>query len=128
MTDVDTAAPVLGDLVFFGAYFIKFMINRTMAPAEFLQSQHLNLTIGVVNTIVLLASSWFIARSMQPARAGDHGGAVRLTCLGGACGVLFIAIKAYEWSSKIAAGYTMPSNVESGATCWHMVDLLYVMW
>ena len=160
---------VLGDFVFFGAYFIIFMIHRSMAPDLYLQSQqHLNLTVGVVNTLVLLTSSWFVARSVQTARAGDHEGALRLTCLGGACGVLFIAIKAYEWSAKIGAGYTMPSNefflfyymltgvhlfhvglgllilgivvrelrnprkrrmsmVESGATYWHMVDLLWIV-
>lgn len=188
MTDLDTAAPVeagsrtghlpgdaamwvmvLGDFVFFGAYFIIFMIQRAMAPELFLQSQqHLNLTVGVVNTLVLLTSSWFVARSVQSARAGDHDRALRLTYLGGACGVLFILIKAYEWSSKVAAGYTMPSNefflfyymltgvhlfhvglgllilgvvvrelrnprkrrtsmVESGATYWHMVDLLWIV-
>ena len=160
---------VLGDFVFFGAYFIIFMIQRAMAPEEFLQSQqNLNLGIGVANTLVLLASSWFIARSVQVARSGDHNGAIRLTYLGGACGVLFILIKAYEWSAKIAAGHTMPSNefflfyymltgvhlfhvglgllilgivvrelrnprrrrlsmVESGATYWHMVDLLWIV-
>jgi nitric oxide reductase NorE protein len=160
---------VLGDFVFFGAYFIIFMIHRAMAPELFLQSQqHLNLTIGVVNTLVLLTSSWFIVRSVATARSGDYQGAVRLTYLGGACGVLFIAIKAYEWSAEIAAGNTMPANefflfyymltgvhlfhvglgllilgivvrelrnprkrrvsmVESGATYWHMVDLLWIV-
>ena len=160
---------VLGDFVFFGAYFIIFMVHRAMAPELFLQSQqHLNLTIGVVNTLVLLTSSWFIVRSVATARSGDHQGAVRLTYLGGACGVLFIAIKAYEWSAEIAAGHTMPANefflfyymltgvhlfhvglgllilgivvrelrnprkrrvsmVESGATYWHMVDLLWIV-
>ena len=167
--DVAMWVMVLGDFVFFGAYFIIFMIHRAMAPELFLQSQqHLNLTIGVVNTLVLLASSWFIARSVQTARSGDHQGALRLTYLGGACGVLFILIKAYEWSAKIAAGHTMPANeffmfyymltgvhlfhvglgllilgivvrelrnprrqrismVESGATYWHMVDLLWIV-
>ena len=160
---------VLGDFVFFGAYFIIFMIHRAMAPELFLQSQqHLNLTIGVVNTLVLLTSSWFIVRSVATARSGDYQGALRLTYLGGACGVLFIAIKAYEWSAEIAAGHTMPANefflfyymltgvhlfhvglgllilgivvrelrnprkrrvsmVESGATYWHMVDLLWIV-
>ena len=37
-------------------------------------------------------------------------GALRLTYFGGACGVLFILIKAYEWSAKVAPGHTMPSN------------------
>ena len=160
---------VLGDLIIFGAYFIIFMIYRAMEPQEFLRSQeHLNINIGVLNTLVLLASSWFIARSVQAARAGDHARALRLTYLGGLCGVAFILIKAYEWSTKIAAGYTISSNdyfmfyymltgvhlfhvslgllilgvmvrelrnprrrrmfmVESGATYWHMVDLLWIV-
>ncbi len=57
---------VLGDLIIFGAYFIIFMVYRAMKPQEFLASQqHLNITIGVLNTLVLLASSWFVARSVQ---------------------------------------------------------------
>jgi nitric oxide reductase NorE protein len=160
---------VIGDLIIFGAYFIIFVVHRAMKPAEFLASeQHLSINTGVANTLVLLASSWFIARSVQRVRSGDEDRALRLTYLGGLCGVLFLLIKAYEWSSKIAAGYTMGSNeffmfyymltgvhvfhvglglvilgvvvrelrnprrrrvsmVESGATYWHMVDLLWVV-
>lgn len=160
---------VLGDLVIFGAYFVIFMIYRAMAPQEFLQSQqHLNLNVGALNTLALLTSSWFVAHSVQAARADDHARALRLIYLGGFCGVLFIVIKAYEWSMEVARGYTMASNqffmfyymltgvhlfhvalgllilgivvrelrnprrrrvsmVESGATFWHMVDLLWIV-
>lgn len=99
---------VLGDLIIFGSYFLIFMVHRTMAPQEFLDAQqHLNLNIGVLNTVVLLTSSWFVARSVVAARSGDIAAALRLTYLGGACGVLFIGIKGYEWSAKITQGYTM---------------------
>ncbi len=160
---------VLGDLVIFGAYFIIFMIYRAMSPQEFLESQqHLNLNIGALNTLVLLTSSWFVARSVSAVRTGDHSRALRLTYLGGLCGVLFVVIKAYEWTAKIAQGYTMSANqffmfyymltgvhlfhvalgllilgivvrelrnprrrrvsmAESGATYWHMVDLLWIV-
>jgi nitric oxide reductase NorE protein len=160
---------VLGDLIIFGGYFIIFMIYRAMAPAKFMAAeQHLNINIGVLNTLVLIASSLFVALSVQAARADDHDRALRLTYLGGLCGVAFILIKAYEWSAEIARGYTLGSNeffmfyymltgvhlfhvslgllilgvvvrelrnprrrrvsmVESGATYWHMVDLLWVV-
>jgi nitric oxide reductase NorE protein len=160
---------VLGDLIIFGAYFFIFMIYRAMKPQEFLASQqHLNITIGALNTLVLLTSSWFIARSVQAARAEDHAHALRLTYLGGLCGAGFILIKAYEWSTEVAQGHTISSNdfftfyymltgvhlfhvllgllilgvvtrelrnprrrrmfmVESGATYWHMVDLLWIV-
>jgi nitric oxide reductase NorE protein len=160
---------VLGDLVIFSSYFIIFMVYRNQERALFLESQqHLSLDIGIINTLVLLASSWFVARSVQSTRAGDHGRAIRLIIGGGTCGVLFALIKAYEWTSKLSQGLTFPSNdffmfyymltgvhlfhvllglviltvvffelrnpklrrismVETGATYWHMVDLLWIV-
>jgi nitric oxide reductase NorE protein len=167
--DVHIWVMVLGDLVIFGAYFIIFMIYRAMKPTEFLAAQqHLDVSVGVVNTLVLLTSSWFIARGVQAHRAGNHSTAIRLTYLGGVCGVAFIAIKVYEWSAEIAKGATWTggdfymfyymltgvhlfhvalgllflavvvrelrnprrrraSIVESGASYWHMVDLLWIV-
>lgn len=98
---------VLGDLVIFTGYFIIFMVYRTMNPAEFLAAQqHLNVNIGVINTVVLLTSSWFVARSVLAARAGNHRSAVRFVYLGAAGGVLFMILKSYEWAAKIGAGHT----------------------
>ncbi|MCX8560759.1 cytochrome c oxidase subunit 3 [Mycolicibacterium mucogenicum] len=158
---------VLGDFVIFGAYFVIFMVSRHQERDLFIESQrHLSLNIGVVNTLVLLASSWFVARAVQLTRGGEFGRARKLTVGGGACGVVFILAKAYEWSAKIAQGHTFPSNnffmyyymltgvhlfhvaiglvflavaytelrhgkrvgpVETGATYWHMVDLLWIV-
>lgn len=102
---------VLGDLIIFGAYFIIFMVYRAQERGLFLASQqHLSLGIGVINTLVLIGSSWFVARGVQASRGDDHARAVRLTACGGACGVLFICIKGYEWSAKISQGLTLPHN------------------
>jgi nitric oxide reductase NorE protein len=102
---------VLGDLLIFGVYFVIFMVARAREQEVFLQSQqHLNQNIGVLNTLVLLASSWFVARGVQAARAGDHGRAMRLTSYGGACGVLFLLVKVFEWSTEISQGHTLASN------------------
>jgi nitric oxide reductase NorE protein len=160
---------VLGDLVIFGAYFVIYMIYRVMHPQQFLLAQqHLDLDVGVLNTLVLLTSSWFVARSVRAARAGAPARALRLTHLGGLCGVLFVALKAYEWAGEIARGNTITSGdfflfyymltgvhlfhvalglvilgvvvrdlrnprrrrmsmIESGASYWHMVDLLWIV-
>lgn len=102
---------VLGDMVIFGAYFVIFMVYRAQQPAVFLASQqHLSLGVGVINTIVLITSSWFVARGVQAARDADDTRAVRLTACGGACGVVFMAIKAYEWTTEIRHGFTLPHN------------------
>ncbi|MGX9673400.1 cytochrome c oxidase subunit 3 family protein [Mycobacterium sp. HM-7] len=158
---------VLGDFVIFGSYFVIFMVSRHQERDLFIESQrHLSLNIGVVNTLVLLASSWFVARAVQLTRAGEFERARTMIVGGGLCGLVFMVIKAYEWSAKIAQGQTFPSNnffmyyymltgvhlfhvaiglvflgvsyfelrhrrrvgpVETGATYWHMVDLLWVV-
>jgi nitric oxide reductase NorE protein len=102
---------VLGDMVIFAVYFIIFMVERTRERALFLESQqHLSQSLGLTNTLVMLASSWFVACAVRAARAGDHRRAMTLTSCGGFCGVLFILIKIYEWSSEISHGYTLPKN------------------
>jgi nitric oxide reductase NorE protein len=160
---------VLGDLVIFGAYFLIFMIYRNQEHQLFLDSQrHLSLNIGTANTLLLLASSWFVANGVYATRVGEYRRALALTLWGGACGVGFVLVEAYEWTSKISAGLTFPHNdfymfyymltgvhlfhvllglvflgvvvaelrdpdkrrpsmVETGATYWHMVDLLWVV-
>ena len=68
---------VIGDLLIFGGYFVGYMYYRGRNHGLFLAGQaQLNLNIGTVNTIVLLTSSWFIARSVQAVRAGDPGRAL----------------------------------------------------
>jgi nitric oxide reductase NorE protein len=126
---------VLGDLVIFGVYFIIFMVERTREKALFLASQqHLNQNIGLANTLVLLASSWFIARTVRAARSGDHGRAIRLTMGAGLCGVTFIIIKIFEWSSEISHGNTLPKNdfftfyfMLTGVHLFHVVMGLVVL-
>ncbi|UXA16680.1 cytochrome c oxidase subunit 3 [Mycobacterium sp. SMC-4] len=98
---------VLGDMVIFAGYFVVYMIYRTMNSAEFMAAQqHLDINIGVVNTVILLTSSWFMARSVLSARAGDHRHAIKMVYAGGLGGVLFIVFKCSEWYAKISAGHT----------------------
>lgn len=105
--DMDMWVMVLGDLVIFAGYFVIYMIYRTMNSAEFLAAQqHLDINIGVINTVILLTSSWFIARSVLVARAGDHRRAINLVYAAGLGGVLFMVFKGYEWYAKISAGHT----------------------
>lgn len=105
--DRDMWIMVLGDVVIFGGYFVIFMIYRSMTPEAFLEAQqHLNVDIAVINTVVLLTSSWFVALSVPAVRQGRHGHAIRLVYAAGACGVLFTALKLYEWYTKITGGQT----------------------
>lgn len=125
---------VLGDLIIFGLYFIIYMAFRAANPEEFLAAQqHLNVTIGVINTVVLITSSWFIAQSVLAARAGNRSKAITLTYGGAALGVLFLVIKVYEWFSEITRGYTNSNEffsfyyVLTGVHLFHVVVGLIVL-
>ena len=118
---------VLGDLVIFGGYFLIYMVHRAMAPEAFLAAQtHLNVTIGVVNTLVLLTSSLLVARSVYAARSGRPERAMKLTYAGGALGVLFVAIKAYEWSLELGRGLTVANDFFSFYYVLTGVHMLHV--
>jgi nitric oxide reductase NorE protein len=109
--DVNIWVFVLGDLAFFAAYFVIFMVVRAGHPEVFLTSQrHLSLAAGVANTVVLLTSSRFVALAVVAARAGDRAAAIRRTALGMVCGLVFVGIKLAEWAVVIGHGYTLPSN------------------
>jgi nitric oxide reductase NorE protein len=119
---------VLGDLVIFGAYFLIYMVHRAMAPDLYLAAQqHLNVTVGVLNTLVLLTSSLFIARSVYAARGRRAGDAIRLTYAAAACGVLFIAIKAYEWFVELSRGFTVSDEFFSFYYVLTGVHLVHVV-
>ena len=110
--EVDIWVFVIGDMLIFSAYFAAYLfLDRAPNYALFLEAQQqLSRSLGIVNTLVLLTSSLFVALSVQAARAGDSAIAARFVTLGGGCGVGFLWLKTYEWHSKIAAGLTITSN------------------
>lgn len=119
---------VLGDMVIFGGYFIVFMVHRAMTPDEFLEAQrHLDVRIGVLNTLVLLTSSLLVARSLHATRAGRHDRAIRLLVAAGACGVVFVVVKAYEWSVELGRGFTVANEFFSFYYVLTGVHMLHVL-
>jgi len=86
-------------------------VYRGHEQAVFLASQrHLSLASGVVNTLVLLASSRFVALAVAAAKAGDDRRARQLMYGGGLCGIAFLLVKAHEWYSLVSAGLTVQRN------------------
>jgi nitric oxide reductase NorE protein len=102
---------VLVESLIFTSYFGVYLFTRTQHEHAFLQAQsHLNLGLGVVETIALLTSSWSVARSVQTARGGDLRSATRDAFLAAGFGVLFLIFKIIEWVSQVHQGNTFTSN------------------
>jgi nitric oxide reductase NorE protein len=120
---------VLFESLVFTAYFCVYLFNRTQHEKAFLLGQsHLLLWLGVLDTIVLLSSSWTMARCVQHARSGRHDRARRTAILTAGFGVVFLVLKVVEWVRLIHMGHTFTSGAFFEyyffLTAIHLVHLL----
>lgn len=102
---------VLFEAFVFTAYFTVYVVSRTRSPDLFLESQaHLSLRVGVLNTLVLLANSWSVARCVQAAREHAFRAALTNALLTMLFGVVFLVAKVLEWAAKIGQGFTFTTD------------------
>jgi nitric oxide reductase NorE protein len=125
----DMWAFVLFEAFVFTAYFTVYVFSRARSPDLFLASQaHLDLHVGVFNTLVLLASSWSVARCVQAAREGSYRAATANAFATMLLGLVFLVSKVREWAAEIAQGFTFTSDEFSSfyyfLTAIHFLHLL----
>jgi nitric oxide reductase NorE protein len=107
----DMWAFVLFETLIFTAYFGFYLFYRSQSPEVFLHAQaQLDLRIGVFNTLVLLLSSWSVARCVQSAREGAYRPALRDAFLTAFFGLVFLCSKVFEWARQIHMGNGFSSN------------------
>lgn len=95
----------------FTSYFCVYLYYRTQHQRSFLQAQSaLALPLGIVDTILLLTSSWAIARCVQHTRAARYRAAQRCALVTAGLGVAFLALKVVEWVRLIGGGHTLTSS------------------
>lgn len=166
------------ELLTFGLFFIGYAFSRRSNLEMFNTSQlMLNQTSGFINTIILVTSSYFVAKGVQymqdmtqdTIEASNKKASLLLT-LAMVCGVLFLLVKGSEFAHIFGEGITLSTNkffmfyllltmfhfmhvvlgtiilfnvrqrtkvsgytpddtrgFESGASYWHMVDLLWIV-
>jgi nitric oxide reductase NorE protein len=107
----DMWAFVLFESLIFTAYFGFYLFYRARSPELFLHAQaHLDLRIGVFNTLVLLLSSWSVARCVQSSRAGAYRAALRDVAVTGAFAAIFLSLKVFEWARLVREGHGVDSH------------------
>lgn len=163
---------VLGDMLVFALFFATFLYYKGQQPEIFAAGQAtLSTTLGTINTLLLLTSSWCVASAVKALVNYQLQTSRHLLGLGMLCGLCFVVIKVLEYREKVAAGFGLTTNdfymlfymftgihllhvlvgllvlfvvrlllrnqnrpqvvrlniIESGATYWHMVDLLWIV-
>ena len=93
------------EILLFGGLFVGFAIMQSMHREAFLAAHHhLDRTLGAINTVVLLASSYTMVMAVDSARLGRKKQIVvflLLTLIAAGC---FLGIKYIEYSHKIHEG------------------------
>src|ERR1700761_5464977 len=107
----DMWAFVLFETLVFTGYFGFYLFYRARNPELFLHAQaQLDLRVGVFNTLVLLLSSWSVARCVQSSRAGAYRAALRDVFLTAAFAGVFLVVKVSEWFRLVDTGNGLESN------------------
>jgi nitric oxide reductase NorE protein len=162
---------ILAELAAFGVFFAAYAFTRLNHIELFnLYQQQLDTRAGLVNTLALITSSYFVVRAVIAVRDGRALECARWLWLAIALGGLFVVVKMFEFGVHLDAGVSLTTNVfymfylsltffhfmhvlmgmvilgvvafkagrggysaaehtgvETGASYWHMVDLVWLI-
>lgn len=120
---------IIVELLTFGAGFFAFLYERSAAVEVFKQSQQaLNTNLAAVNTAVLLISGFLVAEAVRFYEKGETRPTVLRLSGAAALGILFLALKSFEYLEKLKLGLGMGENpffsYYWGLTGFHFIHVL----
>jgi nitric oxide reductase NorE protein len=162
---------IWSELLVFGIFFAAYAIVRAKNIELFNTFQPtLDRDAGAINTVLLIAASWCVARAVAAIKAGNPVLSARLLMGGILGGAGFLVVKMIEYSAKFEQGIDLATNtfyffylsltffhfmhvilgmvilfavwnktrqggysatdhhgMETGASYWHMVDLVWLI-
>jgi cytochrome c oxidase subunit 3 len=89
------------EIMFFGGMFCGYTVYRNAYPAAFAStSQYMNVTIGAINTAVLICSSLTMALAVRSAQLGQKRALIVLLIVTLVLGCVFLGLKGVEYHEK----------------------------
>ena len=102
---------ILSEMTEFALMFIFFFLAKAHYPAVFAAGPgQLNTMAGMLNTLALLSSSFFVAKAVQNVKKNNIKLAIRWMWMSLVMGILYLIIKYWEYRWNIAQGYTVGTN------------------
>jgi len=162
---------IMAEMLVFGVFFITYVFVRS-SNVELFNTYQLELhrVAGVINTIALITSSYFVAMGVYWIRQDNIKRTGTMLLIALAFGLVFVVVKVWEYSHVFGAGIHLSTNtfytfyisltffhfmhvmlgmvilsalyyhlrqgkysaadhigIETGASYWHMVDLLWIV-
>ena len=121
---------ILSEMTEFGLMFIMFFVVKVHNPELFEEGpQRLNTLAGLANTLVLLSSSYFVAKAVTAMRHGAREACVRWLWLAIFSGSAYLVTKGWEYHWNGQHGITIDTN-HFFAVYYYMTfnHLLHVGW
>jgi cytochrome c oxidase subunit III len=123
------------EIMFFGGMFLAYTLYRSAYPMSFASaSNHLDITLGAVNTAVLILSSFTMAMAVYFTQVGKQQSQIICLALTLVLGLTFLGVKAVEYHDKytdhLIPGRLIPGNpfnpavAQEGDTDHHKLHLL----
>lgn len=97
---------VLAEMCVFSVLFVVFALARGHDVAGFDHSRgSLHVAFGLANTLLLLSSSYYVARAVGRIRSGSRSADVTTAlAIAATLGAVFLVNKGFEWHLELAAG------------------------
>ncbi len=93
------------EVLLFGGLFVAYFIYRYLHPQAYIDAHaHLNVTMGTVNTMVLLVSSLTVALAIRAAQTNEPKQVSIHIIVTLVCAATFMVVKYFEYSHKFHAG------------------------
>lgn len=89
------------EIMFFGGLFLAYLVYRAAYSDAFAAaSHHLDATLGALNTVVLIGSSFTMVLAVDAAEKGKRNAVTLFVILTMVLGAAFLGVKAYEYHHK----------------------------
>lgn len=103
---------IFTELLLFGGLFLVYAVYRAQYDKEFhAAALELNVTIGALNTVVLLISSMTVAMSLTALQKNNKVLSLRLLGITLVMALVFLVNKYFEWGAKFEHGLYPGSEV-----------------
>ncbi len=102
---------IYAELTEFGLFFFGFLIAKMYFPEDFYQGPpQLNTLSGFLNTLVLLTSSFCVARAIQAIKRGAQRRTVMWLLCTVSAGLIYCLIKGWEYQWNESMGISSRTN------------------
>ena len=121
---------LLTEVMFFGGMFGAYTVYRSMYPEAFASASHfMNLTIGAINTCVLIFSSFTMVMAVRSAQLGKKKALIAFLIVTLILGCIFLSLKYVEYHEKWVDHHIPgPGFQYADARYFHQAQILFYLY